>query len=263
MQIKGNRGGLQLKEEKIFNKNYILMMIINTMLFISFNMVNPVLPKHVTDLGMSVTAAGVISGCFSITSLIFRPLSGIAADRLNPKKMYVIAGIMMAVACAGYAVAEGFAGLFALRVLHGIFFAVDSTVCLVMVTCFIPEGKMGQGIGLFGIGPIIAISFAPGMGLKLGGLFGYSFSFLIASLMSLIGAVLILFLSYEHRKAGENNDRELKIEVTKKNISFSIKKVIAFDVVIFAVLAGFFSFSNSIEYTFMALYSEARGIEDI
>ena len=252
-----------MKEEKIFNRNYILLMVINTLLFISFNIVNPVLPKHVTDLGMSVTAAGIISGCFSITSLIFRPLCGMAADRLNPKKMYVFAGIMMSVACAGYSFFDSFAGLFAVRILHGIFFAVATTVCLVMVTYFIPKGKMGQGIGFFGIGQIVAISFAPGLGLKVGGALGYGFSFLIASLMALIATVLSLLLSYEHSKTETERSEEVKIEVTEKNVSFSIKKIIAFDVIIFAVLAGLFSFSNSIEYTFMALYSEAKGIEDI
>ena len=256
-------GELCLKEEKIFNRNYILLMVINTLLFISFNIVNPVLPKHVTDLGMSVTAAGIISGCFSITSLIFRPLCGMAADRLNPKKMYVFAGIMMSVACAGYSFFDSFAGLFAVRILHGIFFAVATTVCLVMVTYFIPKGKMGQGIGFFGIGQIVAISFAPGLGLKVGGALGYGFSFLIASLMALIATVLSLLLSYEHSKTETERSEEVKIEVTEKNVSFSIKKIIAFDVIIFAVLAGLFSFSNSIEYTFMALYSEAKGIEDI
>ena len=253
-----------MKEQKIFNRNYIMLMIINTLLFISFNMVNPILPKYVTSLGMSVTLAGVISGAFSITALIFRPLSGMAADKINPKTMFLVAGIMMTVACAGYTWFDGFKGLFAVRILHGIFFAVDSTVSLVMVASFIPEGKMGQGVGFFGIGPIIAIAFAPGLGLKISGSAGYGYSFMVAAVMAFIATVLIGFIGYDHKKSiSEEKESEEKRSLLHSLRKIKISNIIATDVIIYALLAGMFSFANSIEYTFMALYSESRGISDI
>lgn len=250
------------KEEKLFNKNYILLMLVNTLLFISFNMINPVLPQYVTGLGMSVTLAGIISGCFSITALIFRPLSGIAADRINPKWLYFLAGTGITAACILYVFSSGFAALFAVRVMHGIFFAADTTVALALVTHFIPEGKMGTGIGFFGIGPIIAISFAPGMGLKISAFYGAELSFLIAAIMSFAATICIVGISYK-----QENDTERRIPAGQAEKQgrkkFRIRNLIAVEVIVFAFLSGLFSFSNSIEYTFMALYSASKGIDDI
>lgn len=255
------------REERIFNKNYILLSAVNTLLFISFNMINPVLPGYVTGMGMSVTLAGIISGCFSITALVFRPLSGLAADRVNPKKLYLAAGLGITLTCALYPVCGGFGPLFAVRVLHGVFFAVDTTVALAMVVRFIPEGKTGEAIGLFGIGPIIAISFAPGMGLKISDWYGAELSFLIAATMSLLATICIAAISYEKEK-GPEKDQEIDIVKEdslrkKEERERGIKRFIATDVALFAFLAGLFSFSNSIEYTFMELYSRTKGIDDI
>lgn len=257
----------KMEEEKIFNKNYILLMIINTLLFTSFNMINPVLPKYVTGLGMSVTLAGVLSGCFSITALIFRPLSGIAADKMSQKRLYLAAGAIITAACCGYAVFSSFSGLFFVRVVHGIFFAVDTTVSLVLVTRYIPKGKMGQGIGFFGIGPIIAIAFAPGMGLKIGTTYGYINSFFIAAVMSAAATLLILFVANQEQRETPDAESE-KIQESKAlpqpaGRRLSLKQFIATEVIVFAFLAGLFSFANSIEYTFIALYSETKGIDDI
>lgn len=252
------------KKEKIFNKNYILLMIVNALLFISFNMINPVLPEHITSLGMSVTLAGVISGCFSITALIFRPISGIAADRMNPKWMYAVAGVGITAACVLYMFCSGFATFLVARVLHGIFFAVDTTVALTLVTHFIPVGRMGEGIGLFGIGPIIAISFAPGIGLKTSHIYGAECCFIIAAVMSFLATICIVLISYKKEPAADKVQisDDSNISETKQN-KFSIKSFIAVEVIIFALLSGLFSFSNSIEYSFISLYSQSKGIEDI
>lgn len=252
---------IYMKTDKIFNKNYIILMIVNTLLFISFNMINPVLPEHVTGMGLSVTLAGIISGCFSITALVFRPISGIAADRLNPKKLYVIAGIGITIACVLYIFCTGFGTLLATRIFHGIFFAMDSTLALVLVAYFIPEDRMGEGIGLFGIGPIIAISFAPGLGIKICHIYGAEISFIIAAVTSLAATLCLLFISYSKAQSVAKAEVPEENQPVKK--SFSIKRFIATEVIIFAALSGMFSFANSIEYTYMSLYSQSKGIEDI
>lgn len=252
------------KNEKIFNKNYILLMIVNTLLFISFNMINPVLPEHITSLGMSVTLAGVISGCFSITALIFRPISGIAADRMNPKWMYVVAGLGITAACVLYTLCSGFTSFFVVRIFHGIFFAIDTTVALTLVTHYIPEGRMGEGIGLFGIGPIIAISFAPGIGLKTSDIYGAEWCFMIAAVMSFLATVCIVLISYKREPAADEAMVPDNIQSSEiKQSKISIRNFIAVEVIIFALLSGLFSFANSIEYSFISLYSQSKGIEDI
>lgn len=177
--------------------------------------------------------------------------------------MYVAAGAAITLACAAYPFCGGFWTLLAARFLHGMFFAVNTTVSLVLVAAVLPQEKMGQGIGLFGIGPIIAISFAPGFGLKISSLYGQEWSFFLASMMALAAAACMLFIKADTQDkvaAGEKPARQSG-NISKK--TFRIKNVIAVEVIAFSVFSGLFSFANSIEYTFMALYGESKGIHDV
>jgi predicted MFS family arabinose efflux permease len=56
----------------------------------------------------------------------------------------------------------------------------------------------------------------------------------------------------------ENENNELSVKR-----KFGLNSLIATEVVIFALVAGLFSFANSVEYTYMALYAERKGIENI
>ena len=62
-----------MKEPKLFNRNFILLMFINTLLFISFNLINPVLPEYCISKGLTVTLAGFVSGCLLYLQRPARP----------------------------------------------------------------------------------------------------------------------------------------------------------------------------------------------
>ena len=181
---------------RIFNRRFIIMALVNTLLFTSFSMINPIIPKYCLSNGMSVSLAGVAAGSLALTALFFRPISGMAADKFNPKWLFMLAGFLGTVAYVLYAISEGFVSTVAIRMMTGACFSVDTTVCMMLVTNFIPREHIGAGIGFFGIGPVLAMSVAPGFGLSLSNNMGFPVAFLVAGGISLLATLMIFLIPY-------------------------------------------------------------------
>ena len=65
-----------MKQEKIWNKSYITLFLINLIVSTSFYMISTALSKHLVHLGMTVTMAGSVIGSMSFASMLTRPVTG-------------------------------------------------------------------------------------------------------------------------------------------------------------------------------------------
>ena len=88
---------------KLWNRQYILVLLLNTLNAFSFYMVVTILSKYLVSIGISIATAGVIVGLFSITSLCCRPFSGLLADRLSNVTLLKWSNILMGIGLLGFA----------------------------------------------------------------------------------------------------------------------------------------------------------------
>ena len=88
-----NKTGTQ---EKLWNRNYIMVLLVCTLSAFSFYTNQTILSKHLTgNIGVSMTLAGTIVGLFSLTSLFCRPFCGVMADRMNKVLLMMLSNILM------------------------------------------------------------------------------------------------------------------------------------------------------------------------
>ncbi|CQR72196.1 hypothetical protein SOV_10370 [Sporomusa ovata DSM 2662] len=60
--------------EKLWNRDYINLLIINIFNALGFFLVSPILANYALSLGASLSVAGIIMGLFAITALFIGPL---------------------------------------------------------------------------------------------------------------------------------------------------------------------------------------------
>ena len=240
------------KQEKLWTPQFILLIMMGAMSSIGFYMVNPSMAKYAVSLGASVATAGVITGMFSITALVVRPLSGLAADRINRKTLLITATLVMAAAAFGYSMAQSIQTLVLFRIIHGIAFSVNGTVNVAMVASLCPKSRISEGVGYYGIANIFGTAFGPSLGLGLGDLLGFRVSFAISGILILIGACIGMTIRKNEAFSPSNKGKR-----------FSFGDLLSLKVLPIAIFGGIFSMSNGIITSYLALTGEARKITGI
>lgn len=242
-------------KEKLWNGQFILLLLLGTMTSVSFFMINPIISKYATLIGASLAVAGVISGLFSITALVARPFGGLFVDRLNKKRILIISTGFMGVAALGYSISTNITMLLIFRFLHGAAFSISSTAVLAMLTTLIPRDRLGEGIGYYGLGQIMATAIGPNIGVYIGDNFGFNRTFLMSAIIFIIAAIAMLRIRYQPTgmDSGEKPPR--------KKIAF--QDLISLKVLPLALISGVFSLTNGVVTTFLLLLGDQRGIDNI
>lgn len=229
-----------------------MLLVINLITSISFSMVYTTISSYVTGLGVSVAVAGVVTGAFNIASMVIRPISGLVSDRVNRKWLLVISTTGMGLAIFGYAIAQDSATLITLRILHGIIFALSTTVNMAIIPGIVPLGQIGEAICYFGLSQSLAMSVGPAFGLWLAGISGFSLTFMVAAGLCVAGGLFAIPFKLADDDADLPRHKGLKFSdiIVPQCLPFTMIEVSI------AAVAG-------IESSMLILYAATQGIANI
>lgn len=244
-----------MEKERLWNLQYVALMTANIFASFGFYMVNTMLISYLTGdtVGLSSGAAGVIAGMFSITALISRPFCGIMADRFNKVWLLRAATLFMVAGAFGYGISKALPFIVLARILHGVGFAINSTTLISLVTQYVPQNKLGEGLGYFGLANVIASATAPGFGVMVAELLGTEKVFWIAGAMCVGEILLLVMVKYPGAER----------TVVQKTAAIGIKDIIAVEVLGYTCVSSMFSFSNGIVTSYLVLYGKELGIGNI
>ncbi|MEG1426212.1 MAG: MFS transporter, partial [Oscillospiraceae bacterium] len=243
-----------MKRERLWTRDYILIILMSTFQNAQNQLVNPIMARYNRDMGIDIGLIGVIVGVFSLAALVIRPLSGSLSDRLNNKLLAAVSALCMGISTIGYVVSGADIPLLLLfRFLHGLSFGICGTTLMRIASRLIPPGRMGEGMGFFGLGQVLSVAIAPGIGLFLAENFGYNGTFLVSAAVICGVGVLSLFLTMPPEAVRKKSG----------HTKFGISKIVAPEAVIFALIACMLFFANSVESNFIILYGEALGLQNL
>lgn len=251
MSLEQDRQAAPVRQERLWNTGYIMILLVSTLSAFSFYTNQTILSKYLTDeIGVAMSVAGMIVGLFSLTSLFCRPFCGVMSDRLNKKALLLVSNLCMAAGLIGFAYLRSVPMLVAMRILNGIGFAIGSTVQVALCTSFIPKSRMGEGIGYMGLSMVLGSAVAPGLGIFLAKTLGMKMVFLASAAMPVLGCALLLLV----RDDTERSQARCRIALTD---------VIEPKAWAFSLCGGMFSFVNGIINAYIVLFAEARNLGDI
>ncbi len=214
--------------DKLWNKKYVCLVFVNTLSGFSFYMIMSLLTSYLTEIGNTVSVAGLVVGLFSITSLAVRPFTGYISDNYNKKFLLILGMAVTGVSVAGYV----------------------STGIVSLASEYIPASRFNQGIGYLGLGQIISSAIGPGLGVAIMNRLDIRYSFFVAAAFAFAGVLLLALFKY-------------KPDIRKKEFGLKLEDVICVKALNHTCIGGIYSFSNGIISSFIVLFALTKGIRDV
>lgn len=239
-----------MERQPLWTKDFILVCLVNMMMFTSFYFLLPTLPVFVTDvLKGDESNVGYIIGVLSLTAVMVRPLSGFLLDVAGRKKILFYAFIAFSLAMAAYNFVTSLALLFALRALHGISWGFSTTGAGTVAADVVPPSRRGEGMGYYGMSNTVAMAVGPSLGLYILNVSGFNSLFNASFAVAAAGALLVLGISYREQKSQEKV--RISLDSFFEPRVFSLSGIMFFTALVYGGIVSF-----------ITLYGKELGIQN-
>lgn len=180
--------------QTLFTRNFVLICLANLCTCMAGYSIMPVLPLYLMDvLHCQKSVMGVAMAVFPLVALLFRPFSGVIADRFDRRHVLIFSTLSCVVCFPLCLVASGVLVFMLVRFTHGLVFSSMTTSQATLAVDFMPEGKMGTGIGIFSSTVSLGMIFGPMLGLSAAA-FSYAAAFWVPAGFAFAGAVFQMLL---------------------------------------------------------------------
>ena len=180
----------------LYSRSFIIMGFANLFTVSSFGTFF-LFPLFITDHGGSKSDIGIIMGVFALSSVLCRPWISDMIDRIGRKRSYTFGCMIMSVIPLIYLIFRGelsnfYLSLILVRIFHGVGLAICFTAAFTYIADIVPEGRLNEGIGMFGITGLTGLAIGPIIGETIIRAFGFSIFFLAATGIATLGLLLTL-----------------------------------------------------------------------
>lgn len=233
-------------------KNKSTLVVIFLTIFIDllgFGIIIPLLPSFsVNVLHINEFTIGLIAGIYSLMQFIFTPVWGYLSDRYGRKPILVmsligsvVSNLLLAFVFSGIILSAAI--LILARAFAGIF-AANISAAQAVISDVTSHEERTKGIGMISAAFALGFVFGPSIGGVLSQNFGYSFPVYISAALSLIAALLCIFIFKE----------TLSKEIQLKN-RLSKRKYNPFNLKIFLTALSNKSYGKYMIIFFVAVFS--------
>jgi len=183
----------------IYNPSFITMAFSNLFTVSSFGTFF-LFPLLITGYGGSKSDIGIIMGVFALSSVLCRPWISNMIDRIGRKRSYTVGCSIMSILPLIYLLFRGnlshfYLSLILVRIVHGVGLAICFTASFTYIADIVPEERLNEGIGIFGVTGLTGLAIGPVIGEIIITEFGSSAFFLAATGMATLGLIIHLPLS--------------------------------------------------------------------
>lgn len=204
-------------EEKIWSKDFMLIMLANFFIFLGFQMTLPTIPLFVEHLGGNDQLIGYVVGIFTFSSLLIRPLAGHTLETKGRGFVYLIGLFIFVLSVGSYGFAMGMWFLFMMRIVQGVGWGFSTTASGTIATDLIPPSRRGEGMGYFGLSGNLALAFGPSLGLALTSHLSFSRFFLICAFFGLVALLLSSRIKFKKIELKPDKSVPMKMDFYEKS----------------------------------------------
>ena len=177
-----------------WNSSFLLVFIIEVMLQMGMSVINPNIANFAVSLNATITTAGLIVGLNYASSLCLRAVNGLVCDVFYKPTLLLVSCATYIVSSIGFMVSATPEMVSVFRVVQGVAFVIKSSVVISITSLVVPKEKVGQAVGVVGLGFTVGCALGPFLGNCLGVRYGYRASFLLSAFFFIVALVLALLL---------------------------------------------------------------------
>ncbi|WP_409292537.1 MFS transporter [Peribacillus sp. SCS-37] len=149
------------QHSKLWTRQYTLIILITFIFFLSLQALMGGFPAFVTGITEVPSKGGLMTTSFMLAAILTRPFIGILMHKIQVKMTLILSMFFVLATIIASFGKETFAVLIVLRILQGICFGIITTLLATLATSMIPDGRLGEGIGFFGMATSLGTSFGP------------------------------------------------------------------------------------------------------
>lgn len=196
-----------LLKEKLWSKDFIIICFISFCASASIQMINNTTPLYVDSMGGTASFSGILSGLFTAAAIISRIICGNLAD-IKGRRFVILGGcIVFALSTMAYNIFPYLQPLLFARLIQGLGFAAVGTATGAAAADVLPESRMGEGIGYYGLGQALATAIGPYLALSL--IFGDNFRILYWTTTAIIIFICVLSVTCRYEKHQEEKSSQV------------------------------------------------------
>jgi predicted MFS family arabinose efflux permease len=240
----------------LWTKSFLLFIIGNFFLFMSFMMLLPTMPPQAKALGATDFQVGLVTTLFAFSAIIARPFIGFLLESSSRKWLVVVGAIALFLLTITYTFSSMIIIFLVIRFVHGIVWGCATTVNGTVAVELVPSKRIGEGIGYFGLSATIGMIIAPSLGILIYQNFGFHAMITGSTVIGLLGIVTLACGKYHTPIAVQEKTCNLK------EFSF-MKSLFTKDSWYPAVVTIFTTFGYGSIVTFIVIFGEERGIDQI
>ncbi|ETI68495.1 MFS transporter [Neobacillus vireti] len=243
-------------KERLWTKSFIMLMVGNLFVFMSFQMLIPTLPPYIKSIGASGLEIGLVTALFSIGAVLSRPFIGFMLE-YKPRKSLVITGaIMLLIITILYPISQVVVIFLLFRFVHGLVWGWSTTVNGTAAVDVIPNSRLGEGMGYFGLSITIGMIIAPSLGIFLYKITSFNNLIYISAFLGFIAVILLTAVRNQTPEAVKNTRKE---DLKFSYMGSLVEKSSWFPAFVTIII----NLGYGAIVTFIVIFGQERGIEQI
>lgn len=204
-------------QDKIFTKDFALILLANFFVFLGFQMTLPTIPLFVNELGGSDQYIGIIVGIFTFSALLFRPYAGHALESKGRGIVFLFGLVLFVLSVGTFGFLTSMLMLIVMRIIQGVGWGFSTTASGTIATDIIPPKRRGEGLGYYGLSGNLALAFGPALGLTLTDVISFKVFFLICAGLGLLAVLCASLVKYKKVEQSPHISKPARFDVFEKN----------------------------------------------
>ncbi len=214
-------------------------------------------PLFITQNGGNKSDIGILMGAMMLSSVFFRPWVSQMVDHIGRKRSYFLGTLVLMGAPLAHVFFQGrisdyYSILILLRIIHGIGIGIGFTASFTFVSDIIPESRLNEGLGIFGINGLLSMAAGPVIAEPIIHHFGFTAFFITSATLGTFSLILQLFLreTFIPKKSADAGLSFLSVLKRKKVLAVSI-------------MSFFFGVGMATQTSFVSPYIQFLGLPNI